>query len=628
MKILVVDDHELNRKLLRAVLHGEGHVTVDAADGIEALGVLAREPVDAVISDILMPHMDGYRLCYEVRRSEKLRALPFIFYTATYTSAGDEKLCLELGGDKYLRKPAEPEAIVAALDEVMQAGAHRAASGSTSDESSVLRRYSESLVVKLGEKNAELSEALTSLKTSEQRLQTIIDTEPECVKVISLEGLIVDMNRAGLAMFGADSIEQLRGRPIVDLIAPEHRAALERLHARVFAGGSGMLTFETIGLNGQRRWLETHSVPLLVGGRISALLSIARDVSEARRAEAALRVSERRYQRLAGSNVIGVMIATVDGRVVEANDCLLTMLGYTHAAFEAASLGWDDLTPPEWSAVDRQAMSALREHGVCAPFDKEYLRRDGSRIPVQVTIVAPDDAAAEYLCLVVDISQRKRADAELQRLSGRLLQAQDEERRRLARELHDSTAQVCAAVGMNLAVLARGAARFTAEQRELLAECEALAQRATNELRTTAYLLHPPALDTLGLVRAIEDYARGFAVRSGMQVQLELPPSGALGRLPDAIELSLFRVVQESLGNAWRHAGGKSIAIRIERDAAHVELDVRDDGCGPLMPNGNAGVGIAGMRERLRLLGGQLEIEAAEPGTRVRARLPLMEIAS
>jgi signal transduction histidine kinase len=181
---------------------------------------------------------------------------------------------------------------------------------------------------------------------------------------------------------------------------------------------------------------------------------------------------------------------------------------------------------------------------------------------------------------------------------------------------------------MNLAVLARGAAEFTSEQREVLAECETLAQRATNELRTTAYLLHPPALDSLGLVRAVEDYARGFAARSGMQVQLELPAPDDLGRLSQEVELSLFRIVQESLGNAWRHAGGKSVAIRIGRGDGHIELDVSDDGCGPPVLSRNAaGVGIAGMRERLRLLGGQLEIEAAVPGTRVRARLPVEEIA-
>src|SRR5438270_3049517 len=115
MTILIVDDIPLNLKLLRAVLEAEGHDVLDAADGVDALTVLEREPVDAVISDILMPRMDGYRLCYEVRRSAKLGRLPFIIYTATYTSPADEKLSLDLGASKFLRKPAPAADIIAAL---------------------------------------------------------------------------------------------------------------------------------------------------------------------------------------------------------------------------------------------------------------------------------------------------------------------------------------------------------------------------------------------------------------------------------------------------------------------------------------------------------------------------------
>src|SRR4051794_1676676 len=115
MNILVVDDRPVNLKLLRFILESEGHAVCEAADGIEALAILDREPVDVIISDILMPRMDGYRLCYEVRKNQRLESLPFIFYTATYTSPGDEKLCVDLGGNKYLRKPATADEILTAL---------------------------------------------------------------------------------------------------------------------------------------------------------------------------------------------------------------------------------------------------------------------------------------------------------------------------------------------------------------------------------------------------------------------------------------------------------------------------------------------------------------------------------
>jgi two-component system, NarL family, sensor kinase len=146
-------------------------------------------------------------------------------------------------------------------------------------------------------------------------------------------------------------------------------------------------------------------------------------------------------------------------------------------------------------------------------------------------------------------------------------------------------------------------------------------------------LLHPPALEALGLTRAIHDYAEGFARRSGIQVELDVAELPV--RLPPDTELALFRVLQESLGNLHRHSGSATAAIRLAQDAETVVIEVRDTGCGlgltglAAATSGSAcfGVGIAGMRERLRLLGGRLEIEAALPGVRVRATLPLSTTA-
>src|SRR5882724_5294147 len=125
MKLVIVDDIATNRKLLRVTLEAEGHTTLEAADGVEALQILACETVDAVISDILMPNMDGFRLCHEIRKSGRLHALPFIIYTSTYTSPGDMKLAQTVGADKYLTKPAPTSDVLKALREVMDKKAAR-----------------------------------------------------------------------------------------------------------------------------------------------------------------------------------------------------------------------------------------------------------------------------------------------------------------------------------------------------------------------------------------------------------------------------------------------------------------------------------------------------------------------
>ncbi len=169
MTVLVTDDNATSRKLLRAQLEAEGITVAEAPDGREALAVLHRQSVDAIISDVLMPRMDGFRLCYEVRNAEPSRDLPFIIYTSTYLSAADEKLALELGADRYLRKPAPAAALLDALKEAAAGSVRRPAARLT--EADVLKEYSERLVRKLEEKNTELETAQAELQTANAQLE-------------------------------------------------------------------------------------------------------------------------------------------------------------------------------------------------------------------------------------------------------------------------------------------------------------------------------------------------------------------------------------------------------------------------------------------------------------------------
>jgi CheY-like chemotaxis protein len=179
MKLLIVDDLASNRKLLRVTFEANGHSTLEAVDGVEALQILGREQVDAVLTDILMPRMDGYRLCHEIRTSEHLRELPLVVYTSTYTSASDEKLALSIGADRYLKKPAPFEIILAALLEA-SAMTHRAPRAEAWQEVEVLKEYSDRLVTKLEERNLELARAnerLTILDRAKSDFLCIISHE-------------------------------------------------------------------------------------------------------------------------------------------------------------------------------------------------------------------------------------------------------------------------------------------------------------------------------------------------------------------------------------------------------------------------------------------------------------------
>jgi len=169
--ILIVDDLVINRKLLRVTLEAAGHTTLEAADGVEALQILAREAVDAIISDILMPNMDGFQLCLEIRKNDRFRALPFIFYTSTYTSPDDMKLAQAVGADKYLTKPAPAVAILEALREAIEKKSARPAIAAPAiGDSSVLKQYTQALVHKLEEKNTELHDTVEKLQRAHERI--------------------------------------------------------------------------------------------------------------------------------------------------------------------------------------------------------------------------------------------------------------------------------------------------------------------------------------------------------------------------------------------------------------------------------------------------------------------------
>jgi two-component system, NarL family, sensor kinase len=217
----------------------------------------------------------------------------------------------------------------------------------------------------------------------------------------------------------------------------------------------------------------------------------------------------------------------------------------------------------------------------------------------------------------------------LEKLTQRLLKLQDEERRRIARNLHDVTGQTLAALKMAVAELEQRVQPDSCAL-NVLSEIDALAEQALQEIRTTSYLLHPPLLDEVGFSAAAEWYVEGFAKRSGISTKLDLVKDRE--RLPLAIETALFRVLQESLTNVHRYSGSSEVSIRFQRQTEAAILEVADRGCGisaevlQRLSEGCAeiGVGLAGMRERLRELNGNLEINSDGFGTSLRAIVPLL----
>jgi signal transduction histidine kinase len=224
------------------------------------------------------------------------------------------------------------------------------------------------------------------------------------------------------------------------------------------------------------------------------------------------------------------------------------------------------------------------------------------------------------------VARQERAELALRDLSSRMLQAQDHERRRIARELHDSTGQSMVALGMLLANVRKKAGSNT-DVSQQLDEGERIVRVVSDDLRTTSYLLHPPLLDEMGLSAGLRFYIEGFQERSKISVRLNMTEN--LKRLPEDLELMIFRVVQECLTNVHRHSGSPSVEIGLSNSNDKITLEIRDHGKGmsseklaQVTGTGAAGVGLRGMVERVRVFGGELEIISDEQGTLVRATIP------
>jgi PAS domain S-box-containing protein len=379
---------------------------------------------------------------------------------------------------------------------------------------------------------------------------------------------------------------------------------------------------------GLQLFLIAISVPMMV---------LAAVTEERRRATEALKESEKRFRLMADATPLMVWMSGPDKLCTYLNRDWLDFRGRTTE--QELGNGWAEGIRSEDS--DRCLRTYTTSFDARLPFTMEYrLRRhDGEYrwvLDKGVPYYSPSGTFLGYIGSCLDITERKRAEQALEQLTGKLLQLQDEERRRIARELHDTTAQNLLAIVLNLETLVQKASTLPKDFSDAVIECQSLCEQTQAEIRTLSYLLHPPMLDEAGLILALEWFIDGFSRRSGIRVDFVAPPD--FRRLPPQMETALFRVVQESLTNIYRHSGSTTAEISLERAGGRVCLRVTDRGRGMAAATGNGsgngagahakraetvGVGISGMRERLRQLGGRLEVSSDGVGTTVTAVLPL-----
>ena len=467
------------------------------------------------------------------------------------------------------------------------------------------------------------------------RLAAIVESSHDAIVSKDLNGIITSWNGGAARIFGYTA-EEAVGRPIA-IIIPQELLSEENEIIQRLRDGQRIEHYETVRSTklGIKIDVSLTISPIRdAKGRVIGASKIARDITDAKRVEAALRDSQTQLALALEAS----RTAIFDWDVIEKrgtwNPQMETIYGFIPTGKFISAEEWRSLFHPD--DVQRLVDEFNRFLKDQDQFQFEYraIRPDGEVrwILSHGRIVRnPDGDAIRMIGTHTDITDRKQYEEaeKIREITGKLLHAQDAERRRIARELHDSAGQIVAALQMTLIPMEMEAEKLGAEFSKGIRESLEFLQQLSGELRTVSYLLHPPLLDEAGLPSALRWYIEGFAERSKIDVELDIDPG--LGRLSQDLEMTIFRVIQECLTNIHRHSGSKQAKIRVVGAQNEVRLDVRDYGKG--IPasgrNGSSqvqmGVGIQGMRERIRQLNGRFEIKSHSDGTTVSARLPVVK---
>jgi PAS domain S-box-containing protein len=468
----------------------------------------------------------------------------------------------------------------------------------------------------------ELKRAEEAVKRGAEAIRDLYNNAPCGYHSVDKDGLFLRMNDTELRWLGYTREQVIGKLNLADILTEKSRQVFAENFPRFKEAGLVRdLEFELVRKDGT-------VFPVLISasalrdevGNYLMSRSTVYDMTERQHAQEAVTAERQRLLDVLETLPAMICLLTPDYHVAFANRSFRERFGKSHGR-HCYEYCFGRTAPCEFCQSYKVLETGKPHHwevagpdgGVIEAFDLPFTDVDGSRMILEMN---------------VDITERKRAEESLRQLSAQLLRTQDDERRRVARELHDSIGQELAALDLNLGWIRQSVDSLDARTKGVLAESFEIVKRCAQEIRDFSYLLHPPMLDEYGLASALRWYAEGFARRTRIQVTLDIPEN--LPRRSRDVETALFRVAQECLTNVHRHSASPTVSIRIVQEAGRLCLEVADQGRGMRAPvPGDAvsrpGIGVAGMRERMRELGGTLEITSDCQGTAVRASLPMPE---
>ncbi len=666
-RVLLADDNADMREYVQGLLRQQYEVEA-VPDGESALNSARERRPDLILSDVMMPRLNGIQLLKALRADEDLKTIPVIFLSAR---AGEESRVegLSAGADDYLVKPFSARELLARV------GSHLATAR--------LRQKAMERERELrSEAEAERNQIRQLFMQAPAAIGMLSGPEHHWTFVNSEYQRITGRNDAGsfLGKTIRESLPELEGQGFFELLDTVYRTGVPHVGTEVKA----MLNRGPASRDEEVYFDFVYQPQRNREGIVDGIFIHAVEVTSRVLAKRAIEQRERTSSLLAAivdSSDDAIVSKNLDGIITSWNQSAERLFGYS--ASEAVGKHITLIIPRERWKEEDTFLGKIRRGESIDHFETVRVRKDGTLIDLSLTISPVKDRSGKVVGaskVARDISERKLAIEQLQRsqmrlaaeaealrrsedqlrklsetldtevqartreleernrdvmrqseqvrdLSWRLLRTQDNERRHIARELHDSAGQTLTVLGMSLAQLVQKAGRSAPDLASDTEEIQEIVQQLHREIRTASYLLHPPLLDENGLSSALNWYVQGLVERSGLDIELEI--SEEIGRLPHDMELAIFRLVQECLTNVHRHSGSKTASIRIVREVDHLSVNIQDQGEG-MSParlaeihSQGSGVGIRGMRERLRQFQGLMNIESDSSGTRVLVTIPI-----
>ncbi|MEO8842014.1 MAG: PAS domain S-box protein, partial [Kofleriaceae bacterium] len=386
-RVLIVDDEPKNCRLLELMLASEGLVLQTAVNGPEALALVALEPPDLILLDVMMPGMDGYAVATAIKGNLATKTIPIIMVTVR-DDRDAKMLGLRAGAEDFLSKPVDRAELCVRVRNLLRLKAY----------ADYHDKYGQLLETEVGSRTLELID-------SEARYRRIVDTAGEGVWEIDAQGMTTFVNARMAMMLGYEVLELIGQTPTALLYEEGIRDFVANLE-QMRANHPQQLEVRFRRKDGTTLWVLLGMSPILdSAGRFAGSLAMAMDITARKATEVAQREAELRFRRLAESGIIGVIVADKSGTLVEANDTFLDLLGYPRDDLEARRLNWRTLTPPDDEGHPGFA-DPLQNHQVLTPWEKEYLRKDGTRVPVLVGVATLD--ADRNITVVTDLTEGKR----------------------------------------------------------------------------------------------------------------------------------------------------------------------------------------------------------------------------